>query len=133
MPELVKTKEPSRNTPKRDPSGNQLIPGNFEIITFALSNASDKNLDIRNLVDSFSITEELFSPVVTFTATLRDTENFFETFPLVGQERLIINIVKNDPVTGKRQGQQKAFRKAEGETCGDYPRKISIRGRRSIK
>lgn len=105
MPELVKTKEPSRNTPKRDPSGNQLIPGNFEIITFALSNASDKNLDIRNLVDSFSITEELFSPVVTFTATLRDTENFFETFPLVGQERLIINIVKNDPVTGKRQGQ----------------------------
>lgn len=104
MPELVKTAEPSRNTPKGDES-NVYVPGNFKIITMALANASDKNYDIRNLVDSFSITEELFSPAVTFTATIRDTVNFFETFPIVGQERLIVNIKKINPTTGESEGQ----------------------------
>lgn len=93
----VKNK-PSRNTPKGDES-SVYIPGNFKIITMKLTDADGNNTeDIENIVDSFSITEELFSPVVTFTATIRDTNNFFEKFPIVGQERLTVNIKKIDPI-----------------------------------
>jgi hypothetical protein len=103
MAEILKAKEPGRNTPRGGVDNVDNVPGNFQVISLTLQNSKGGSAkDIRNLIDSFSITEELFSPVVTFTATIRDTERFFETFPIVGQERLVVNIKKTDDNTNIR-------------------------------
>lgn len=100
MAEILKAKELGRNTPKGGLDNESKVPGHFRIVSLKFQNSDgSKSVDIRNLVETFSITEELFSPVVTFTATIRDTERFFETFPIVGQEKLEVDIKKVDDNT----------------------------------
>lgn len=53
--------------------------------------------DIRRLLVSFTITEELFSPIIVFSGIIRDDVNFFETAGIRGQERLRATITKTEP------------------------------------
>jgi hypothetical protein len=97
MATIIQPTEFGKNTPKiNDGSSSGKIPGNFKIISFVMQNVKGETADIRNLLDNFSITEELFSPVITLTATIRDSINFFEDFGIVGQERIVVNIKKLD-------------------------------------
>lgn len=51
------------------------------------------------IVKSFTITEELFSPVLVLNLRVRDNVNFFEDFNLNGQERIKIHISRNVETT----------------------------------
>jgi flagellum-specific peptidoglycan hydrolase FlgJ len=90
----------SKNTPKAGYTGNNSVypAGAFKVETMKLigvgDDGSDVEKDIRNIAESFTITTELFSPVVTFSATLRDNEDLFssEKFRLGGQERIELKI-----------------------------------------
>ena len=89
MDELV-----SRNTPKGVENGIVKVASAFNLIKFDITNSKGETRDIRRLVESFTLTEEIFSPVITLSATIRDTINFFEDFAISGQEIINIEIDK---------------------------------------
>ena len=70
------------------------VPSGFNLKRFDITNSKNVTRDIRNIVESFSITEELFSPVITLTANIKDTLNFFEDFGISGQETINVEIEK---------------------------------------
>jgi len=84
----------SRNTPKGLENGIAKTAGAFNLIKFDITNSKGETRDIRRLVESFTITEELFSPVITLAAAIRDTVNFFEDFGINGQEIINVEIEK---------------------------------------
>ena len=82
----------ARNTPKGvGVNGNvALIPSAYTVKALSMQNSKGKTVDIQSIVIGFTLTEELFSPVIVFNARIRDTINFFEDFAISGQE--IINV-----------------------------------------
>ena len=86
-----------RNTPKGAINANeyQNVPGTFFVQQMLIQNQKGVVVDLRPLVTSFTLTEELFSPVVMFNARIRDDINFFEDFAISGQE--IIHLILNKP------------------------------------
>jgi len=86
-----------RNTPKGAINLNeyQKVPGTYFVQQMLIQNQKGVVVDLRPLVTSFSLTEELFSPVVMFNARIRDDINFFEDFAISGQE--IIHLILNKP------------------------------------
>jgi hypothetical protein len=77
-------------------SGNPVSPSYFKLNSIVLTNyEGNKPMpDISSIVESFTITEELYSPIVTFTANIKDSVNFFETAKLCGQEKISIKLSK---------------------------------------
>jgi hypothetical protein len=97
---MSNAKNPAVNTPKAgysDSTSSTPTPGAFRVNKFIMTNSKGVSKDLKalNLVDSFTITSELFSPVVTLTATIRDNEDFIDGFDICGQETIRIEI---DPV-----------------------------------
>jgi len=90
------SKTHTKNTPKVGYSDQSTInlPGAFEVKKMTLIASDGKTKDIRSLVESFTITTELFSPVITFSASLRDTEDLFSNkdFVICGQENIEVEI-----------------------------------------
>lgn len=97
-----------RNTPKGVREGlgggdftGLYTPGTFFVQQMLIQNQKGIVVDLRPLVTSFSITEELFSPVIMFNARIRDDINFFEDFAISGQEIIHLILEKpNDSNTG---------------------------------
>jgi|694.fasta_scaffold00486_31 hypothetical protein len=81
----------SQNTPRGLSNDAAQIPSSYKVEKFIISNQQGRTMDIRGLVVGFTITEEIYSPIVVFNARIRDTINFFEEFALSGQE--IIKLV----------------------------------------
>jgi hypothetical protein len=81
----------SQNTPRGLSNGAAQIPSSYKVEKFIISNQQGRTMDIRNLVIGFTITEEIYSPIIVFNARIRDSINFFEEFALCGQE--IIKLV----------------------------------------
>jgi hypothetical protein len=95
----------TKNTPKSGYSGQGEArpPGAFNVVKLDLISSTGVRKDIRSLVESFTITSELFSPVVTFSATIRDNQKLFEpaageAFQICGQENIEIEIDPIHPV-----------------------------------
>lgn len=87
-----------RNTPKGaigETNTYQNVPGTFYVEQMLIQNQKGVVVDLRPLVTSFSLTEELFSPVIMFNARIRDNINFFEDFAISGQE--IIHLIVHKP------------------------------------
>lgn len=55
-----------------------------------------KVLDIKSSVIAISIVEDIFSPYISCELSILDFNNIVNTFPLVGEEYLIINFQKED-------------------------------------
>jgi hypothetical protein len=94
----------SRNTPKGiSPDGNSaLIPSAYTVKSLSIQNSKGEYRDIQTIITAFTITEELFSPVVVFNARIRDTINFFEDFAISGQEIINVKLQKVDVARQKR-------------------------------
>jgi len=91
-----------RNTPKGaigEDNIYQNVPGTFYVQQMLIQNQKGVVVDLRPLVTSFSLTEELFSPVIMFNARIRDNINFFEDFAISGQE--IIHLIVYKPNNDK--------------------------------
>lgn len=110
MATVSKAKIVAANTPKAGYSGSssEKTPGAFKIIKMTMTNSKGQKKDLNKakLVESFTITTELFSPVITFTATIRDNEDFFDKFDICGQETISLEI---DPVNTGDAIKQKFF------------------------
>lgn len=85
------------NTPKGVDisTGIATIPGAYVIKQFKITNKKGDSADIQKLVRSFSLTEELFSPVIILNARIHDNVNFFEQFGINGQETIDLTIEKS--------------------------------------
>lgn len=73
----------------------QNISGAFFIKQMLIKNQNGEIFDLQPIVTNFTITEELFSPVIMLNLRIRDNINFFEDFSLTGQE--IIHIILQKP------------------------------------
>ena len=91
-----------RNTPKGVDNEKQAgtIPSAYVIKSLTIKNSKGKVVDMQTLITSFSIVEELFSPVIVFNAKVRDNINFFEDFAISGQEILNVKLEKENPKGG---------------------------------
>jgi len=79
-----------------DDGANTLSPSGFNIKAFTIQNNYGQVADISNLVQSFTISESLFSPAVSCSITIVDNVNFFNDYNLTGEERITIKIEKGN-------------------------------------
>lgn len=84
----------SRNTPR----GGDLTPFSFEVESFAITNERGELFDLvdSDIVESFAITEDIMSPLLTLSMRIRESVNFFDDFGLSGQEVIEISIRKRN-------------------------------------
>jgi len=110
-----------RNTPKGAINENeyQNVPGTFFIQQMLIQNQKGVVVDLRPLVTSFTLTEELFSPVIMFNARIRDNINFFEDFAISGQE--IIHLILHKPIYNSIRGKMESIKVDIKFLVKEYP------------
>lgn len=78
-------------------------PSSYSLVSAVLKTQSGGVYDLRRILVSFTITEEIFTPVVVFVGSIRDDVNFFNSFVQIetqrAQERLEIELLKTDPAS----------------------------------
>ena len=90
---------PYRNTPKTIETAehSQLLPSSYIVDQFTIVNSDLYERDLSPIVVSFTITEELFSPVNVLNIRIRDDLNFFEEMKLNGQELVKLKLTRSNP------------------------------------
>jgi hypothetical protein len=84
---------PLRNTPKIiSPDSPGAIPSTYRVKKFELKNSEDVTADILPIVQSFTLTEEVFSVINVLNIRVYDDINFFETMKLSGQEKITLEL-----------------------------------------
>lgn len=84
------------NSPKQASEPGQKIPGRFKVTKMEMLITDEvsiipRTIDIREIVTMFSVTAELFSPTLTLSGTIRDTNNKLGGL-LTGQEKIILEL-----------------------------------------
>ena len=89
------------NTPRGlSAEGTPQVPSAFEFVKVEMINAKGETRDIRSIVTEIAIAEDLYSPVLICTLSIRDDINFFEEFNISGKEIINLQINKlslNEP------------------------------------
>ena len=90
---MISSQIVNANTPKGGAVNDKAeLPSAYEVNKLECVNSNGKAFDIFPLVTSFTITEELFSPVLVMNLKIRDTFNFFEDFAVSGEETINIHL-----------------------------------------
>ena len=84
-----------------------LTPGSYNIDRITLTTHSGDTFYIENIVVKLTVTESLYSPNLIAQLDIKDTSNFFESSPLIGQEKIKIEI------TSKPKGNSKVKKKID--------------------
>lgn len=90
----------ARNQRTNFGANNSLTPGAYNIDKIVLTTHDGKKYDIENIVVKVSITESLYSPNILAQIAIKDSANFFESTPLIGQEKIRIVIITNPNTNG---------------------------------
>ena len=84
---------PNSNASKNLDAGSKpLYPSSYVFNEILLITKEGKEVDIRKIVTSLIIVEEIYSPLLTARIRIRDNENFFDDFKLSGQEIVRVSI-----------------------------------------
>lgn len=83
-----------------------LTPGAYNIDKIVLTTHDGKKYDIENITVKLTITESLYSPNILAQISVKDTANFFESTPLIGQEKVQI-IVSTKPNSNAKVKEKK--------------------------
>ena len=73
-----------------------LTPGSYYINKIVLTTHDGQEFNIENLTVKLLLTESLYSPNILAQIGIKDTANFFESTPLIGQEKIRI-VVSTKP------------------------------------
>jgi len=76
-------------------SENYLLPGYYNLKEAVISNYQGKQIEIKNMIPSFSIVESIGNDSLRGNVDILDTIGFLEDFPLRGEESL--QLVVEDP------------------------------------
>lgn len=82
-----------------------LTPGAYNIDKIVLTTHDGKKYDIENIVVKLTLTESLYSPNIIAQLSIKDTVDFFESTPLIGQEKIKI-VVTTNPNTSKKKSKE---------------------------
>lgn len=77
-----------------DSKGRSLSPSSYKIKEIIFTNHKGLEKDIQNIVVGMSINESLYSPSLQLKIDIKDVNNFFEDFPIIGQEKIRVHIEK---------------------------------------
>ena len=66
-------------------------PNSYRLISVVISNNEGNQIDVSNLVDSFSITESIYQMFLTGSITIVDNMNIFNRLNITGQEYIRIH------------------------------------------
>jgi len=77
-------------------ANKSLTPGSYKIDKVVLTTHDGTEYNIENLTVRLSLTESLYSPNILAQIGIKDTANFFESTPLIGQEKIRI-VVSTKP------------------------------------
>ena len=78
-----------------------LTPGSYNIDKIVLTTHDGKEYDIENITVKLTLTESLYSPNILAQIGIKDTANFFESTPLIGQEKIKIVVSTKPNSNGK--------------------------------
>ena len=76
-----------------------LLPEGFNCKEIILRNHAGVERDIKQIVVKFSLTESLYSHSVIAKFSVKDTTNFFEKFPITGQETVQLKLERKTTFT----------------------------------
>ena len=89
-----------------------VVPGRYRLNSVELSSGlygADGRIDIINgIVGEINIYENIFSDVVTGNVVVSESENLPSTFPIVGHETVLIDMVDSDVERETGEGHVKA-------------------------
>ena len=77
-----------------------LTPGAYNINKIVLTTHDGKKYNIENITVKLTLTESLYSPNILAQISVKDTANFFESTPLIGQEKVRIVVTTNPNSNG---------------------------------
>lgn len=80
----------------RDGDNNLIVPGLPNIKYAYLVNVYEQYIDIKDNIKSFSIIEDLYSPILKANISIRDNVNLFQDFQINGSEMFEIEIEIDD-------------------------------------
>ena len=73
-----------------DSDGLAIVPSGYRIKNIVLTNHKNENASIENITTRIVINESLYTQSSTLRLTLKDSTNFIEEFPVIGQEKIKI-------------------------------------------
>jgi hypothetical protein len=85
-------------------SNKAFVPSAYKLKVIDITNYRGETKDIQNIAVKMSISESLYSQSLVLNLTLKDSTNFIEEFPIIGQEKIRIAIEYK-----KRNGQLKTL------------------------
>lgn len=74
-------------------------PGSFVLKTFTITNNKGQTVDMQKFIKSFTISEELYSPVLVCSVEIMDNLNIFHDYGFCGQEVINLSVFKRDKGT----------------------------------
>ena len=80
------------------------LPSAYKLQEIVITNYKGEEKDIQNLTVKMSITESIYTQSLLLNLTLKDSTNFVEEFPIIGQEKIQIKIGYK-----KRNGKEKTL------------------------
>lgn len=89
---------PTSNTSRNENAlGERVIPSGFHIQLAEITNRDNVTIEFDKYIESMTIVEELYSPVISCKINIRDEDNMFTTHNLSGQEFIKLHIIKHSP------------------------------------
>ncbi len=82
-------------------ANKSLSPGAYKIDKVVLTAHDGAEYNIENLVVKLTLTESLYSANIIAQISIKDTTNFFESTPLIGQEKVRIKVSTKPNSVGK--------------------------------
>lgn len=73
-------------------ANRSLTPGAYKIDKIVLTTHDGESFNIENITVKLTLTESLYSPNILAQIGVKDTANFFESTPLIGQEKVKIEV-----------------------------------------
>ena len=73
-------------------ANRSLTPGAYNIDKIVLTTHDGESFNIENITVKLTLTESLYSPNILAQIGVKDTANFFESTPLIGQEKVKIEV-----------------------------------------
>jgi len=76
-----------------------LSPDSFSLKKIELANYKGDTAEIQGVVVKFSITESLYTNTLVANFSVKDSDNFFENFPITGQETIRVQLERKTNFT----------------------------------
>ena len=105
-----------------DAEGKRFSPSAYKIEHITMRNHRGEPKNIENIVVKFSITESLYSPTCVLSLSIKDSVNFFESFPCIGQETVTIQLGYKEHESGIEKSLNMKFFVVEYPTYGRAPK-----------